>query len=294
MKFYYELFLSVKDIGFLGEFDKYYLLTGKFEPAIVLLYALIPDSIGIYGFLFANFILLLTGMYYSVRKYAKADLAPQLLFLALLSYYSFSEYVYFWRQIFATSLVLIGLSLGPNRKVVTIFFILTGIAFHYFALIVCSIWFLVRYLFAKENKVILKYALLTLFIYFLLSYDLFFLDVFSGNGTLKILKDETGQSIYSKINATFIALILFFFRKQLLDNLSSVVIVDVAIVFCICTIFMKGDQLVMRTFFVASMLAPFLVAYIKSKIKFAILLLSCYTSAGLIFKIIFLGLVVDP
>ncbi|WP_404273524.1 hypothetical protein [Yersinia similis] len=209
---YYEQFSIIKRNGLYESIDLIADHTGKLEPGMFLVFfiqSFFVESLSL--FLIVNLLiinLLLVGLYFSYNNsmYGTPRFSYLAITILLLSYYTFSNYIYIWRSIYAFYFIgMYCLSINKSRRFV---FLVLSCLFHFSSIVYILLFYMIRTISLNKLSVIVLSFLMSIFIVILL--------VFVPE-SVTLLTSGNGQGIFTTVDSEVYVII-----RRLVISLSLV------------------------------------------------------------------------
>lgn len=287
MEYYWGQYKYLQEQGITEAIIDTLLATGKLEIGIIYVYNLL-DLLNVsspFGFLFFMLLAIQGIMVVAIKKSSPGEIAPAFIAFALLSYYSFSQNTYFWRQILGISIAIYGVN--QTRTPLKFILLVTACLFHYSSILIPPAWWTAKFI--SRNSIKSYFAIVPI-IFFGTKYLSTLAESFSGSGTISILHEESSYDSVIYATIAISVLILLLYRTSYSKKFNNTVLVDFCLIFCILAIFGTGNQFIIRAFTPASLVIPYILALVGTPTAIILLIASSYTVVGLVFKITFLGL----
>ncbi|PAV01976.1 hypothetical protein CBG25_13665 [Arsenophonus sp. ENCA] len=203
---YYGQFIIVKKVGFYEAVYSIFSQTGKFEPGIILVFyiqSFFIDSLN--SFLIVNICiinLLLASLYFIYNKSSHNNSRISYLSIAILflSYYTFANYIYIWRSIYAFYFIGLYILFCKKNKYNFIFLVF-AFFFHFSSLAYISIYFIIKNIKLSKLKVIGSSFIMSIMIFVMMFFLPEFITLFtSGDGqSVFITLDKEVYLIFRRI-----------------------------------------------------------------------------------------------
>lgn len=240
---YYEQFTIIKRVGLYESISLITEHTGKLEPGMILVFfiqSFFIDSLN--SFLIVNLLiinLLLVGLYFSYNNSTNGSnrFSYVAITILLLSYYTFSNYIYIWRSIYA--FYFIGIYYLSINKRYSFVYLIISCLFHFSSIAYILIFFMVRTLNLSKLSVVGLSLLISLFIILLLILipeTVTLLTSGNGQGIFVTLDNEVYVIIRRLVISLYLVFILLIYTppvqlKQLYNLVLTLSILSIIFVF---------------------------------------------------------------
>lgn len=240
---YYAQFTTIKKFGLYESINLIAERTGKLEPGMILVFFIQSFFINsLNSFLIVNLLiinLLLVSLYFSYNN--STNITPQFSYLAiailLLSYYTFSNYIYIWRSIY--SFYFIGIYYLSINKRYGFFYLVISCLFHFSSVAYILILFIIRAVNLSKLSVVGLSLLMSFFIILvliLIPEIVTLLTAGNGRETFLTLDNDAYVIIRRLVISLFLVFILLVYTppvqlKQLYNFVLTLSILSIIFVF---------------------------------------------------------------